>query len=252
MHGAGGARGEKRVDLSGKAIVRLKTHGERFEIVVNPDLAYKFRMDQINEEDEVGLLDILETDVVFFNASKGERASADTLALIFDTENFEIIAERILKTGELQLTAAQREKMTEQKRKQIVAFISRNCVDPKTKLPHPPTRIENAMTQIRVALDPFAAAEVQALEVVRAIRIILPIRMEQVKMALRIPGDFSGKAYGIVKRETTIVRDEWGSDGAWIVMVTLAAGLQASFLEKIGNLCRGREEVKILERSKMG
>jgi ribosome maturation protein SDO1 len=251
MHGAG-ARGEKRVDLSGKAIVRLRTHGERFEIVVNPDLAYKYRHGELQEEDEVGLLDILETDAIFSNASKGERASADTLALIFDTQDFEIIAERILKTGELQLTAAQREKMTEQKRKQIVAFITRNCIDPKTKLPHPPTRIENAMAQVRVPIDPFAAAEAQALEVIHGIRAILPIRMEQVKMALKIPGDFSGKAYGIVKREATITRDEWGSDGSWMVMVTLAAGLQASFLEKIGNLCRGREEVKILERTKLG
>ncbi|MHA2497943.1 MAG: ribosome assembly factor SBDS [Candidatus Hodarchaeales archaeon] len=251
MHGAG-ARGEKRVDLSGKAIVRLKTHGERFEIIVNPDLAYKYRVGEIKEDDEIDLLDILETDAVFTNASKGERAGIDTLALIFDTEDFEIIAERILKTGELQLTASQREKMTEQKRKQIVAFIIRNCVDPKTKLPHPPTRIENAMAQIRVGIDPFAPAEAQALEVVRAIRSILPIRMEQVKMALKIPGEFSGKAYGIVKREATIVRDDWGSDGSWIVMITLAAGLQASFLEKIGNLCRGREEVKILERTKLG
>ncbi len=251
MHGGAGARGEKRVDLSGKAIIRLKTHGERFEIIVNPDLAYKFRGKEL-DEDEFDLRDIFETDVIFTNASKGERASADMLSLIFETDEFESIAKRILKSGELQLTAAQREKLTEQKRKQIVAFINRNCVDPKTKLPHPSTRIENAMGQIRVSIDPFAPAESQAIEVVRALRTLLPIRMELVKIALKIPADFTGKAYGLVKRESTIVRDEWGSDGSWIAMVTLAAGLQASFLEKIANLCRGREEVKILERTKLG
>ena len=251
MHGAG-ARGDKRVDLSGKAIIRLKTHGERFEIVVNPDLAYKYRVSKFTNDEELGLLDILETDAIFSNASKGERASIDTLALIFDTDDFKTIAERILKTGELQLTAAQRDSMTEQKKKQIVTFITKNCIDPKTKLPHPPNRIENAITQVRVSINPFSSVEEQSLDVIRAIRTILPIRLEQVKMALKIPGDFSGKVYGIVKRETTVVQDEWGTDGSWMVIVTLAAGLQASFLEKIANICRGREEVRILERTKLG
>jgi len=72
----------------------------------------------------------------------------------FETTDPLKIADAILKKGTLQLTTEQRRKMTEDKRKQIVDFISRQAVDPKTNLPHPPLRIENAMEQIRYPIDP--------------------------------------------------------------------------------------------------
>jgi ribosome maturation protein SDO1 len=48
------------------------------------------------------------------------------------------IADLILKKGTLQLTTDQRRKMVEDKKRQIIDFISRQAVDPKTNLPHPP------------------------------------------------------------------------------------------------------------------
>ncbi len=65
------------------------------------------------------------------------------------------VADMILKRGTLQLTTEQRRKMVEDKRRQIIDFISRQAVDPKTNLPHPPMRIENAMEQIRYPIDPY-------------------------------------------------------------------------------------------------
>jgi len=61
-----------------------------------------------------------------------------TIAQSFGTTDTLKIADIILKKGVLQLTTEQRRKMVEDKRKQIIDFISRQAVDPKTNLPHPP------------------------------------------------------------------------------------------------------------------
>ena len=59
-----------------------------------------------------------------------------------------------MQKGDLNLTTDQRRKMIEEKRKQIVHFIAKTYVDPRTHLPHPPLRIEQAMKDGRVSVDP--------------------------------------------------------------------------------------------------
>jgi ribosome maturation protein SDO1 len=75
--------------------------------------------------------------------------------------------------------------------------------------------------------------------------------METVKLAVRIPPEFTGKAYGEVKRHAQIQKDEWQKDGSWIAMVTIAAGVQGEFMEHIQGLTKGRAEIKVLERIRL-
>jgi hypothetical protein len=53
--------------------------------------------------------------------------------------------------GELQLTAAERQEKIDKKRKEIVNYIHKYYIDPKTKLPHPVVRIEGAIDEIKVS-----------------------------------------------------------------------------------------------------
>jgi len=66
-----------------------------------------------------------------------------------------IIAEKILQKGDLNLTTEQRRRMTAEKRKQLITFITKTFVDPRSHLPHPPLRIEQAMSDARTSIDPF-------------------------------------------------------------------------------------------------
>ena len=141
-------------------IARISLAGERFEILVHPEKALQYRMGK-----KGSLSDILAIDVVYTDAGKGLRASEASLKKSFGTTDVEKIADVILTKGELQLTAEQRRRLIEDKRKQIVAFISRHCIDPRTGLPHPPARIEQAMAQAKFSIDPFKDAEEQAKEV---------------------------------------------------------------------------------------
>ncbi len=170
--------------------------------------------------------------------------SEDKLQEVFGTTNPIKIASIILKKGTLQLTTEQRKQLVEDKRRQIISVISRQCVDPKTDLPHPPMRIEHAMKQIHFSIDPFRDVEEQAREIIKLLRPILPLKMEQVSVAVRIPPEYASKVYGTVKGFGVIKREQWQADGSWSATVEMPAGLYGPFLEKLGKITRGNLEAK--------
>ncbi|MFX0049823.1 MAG: ribosome assembly factor SBDS [Candidatus Hodarchaeota archaeon] len=242
-------RDARRVDMTGKSIVRVKIQGNRFEIIVNPELALKYKMGLLDET--ITLDEILEVDEIFQNSSKGERAPEDILLHSFETTNRNEIAKVILEKGELNLTAEQRQEFFEKKRKQIVTLLAKTCINPKTRTPHPPTRIENAMKEAKVMIDPSSPAENQLKDIIQQLRRVLPISMETVKLAVKIPPEFTGKAYGEIKRSAQIQKDEWQNDGHWIAVVNVAAGIQGDFMEKVQGMTKGRAEIKVLERIRL-
>jgi len=223
-------------------VARITHDGEHFEILVKPQRAFSYRLGKTTSISEV-----LVTDTIFTDAGKGLRASEDKLQKTFGTTDPIKIAEIILKRGTLQLTTEQRRQLVEDKRKQIISLISRQCVDPRTNLPHPPLRIEQAMEQIHFSIDPFKDAEEQAREIIKLLRPILPLKVEQVSVAVRIPPEYAGKVYGTVKGFGTIKREQWQADGSWFTIVEMPAGLYGPFLEKLGKITRGNLEAKLVE-----
>ena len=101
---------------------------------------------------------------MFGNSSKATRASEESLEKVFHTTDFATVAKKIIEKGEIHLTADQRREMTEEKRRQVINFIARNAVNPQTGHPHPPTRIEMAMEEARVNIDPFKHLDEQVKE----------------------------------------------------------------------------------------
>lgn len=221
-------------------VARMTKDNEHFEVLVKPQKALDYRMGKVS-----GITEVLAAETIYSDANKGTRASEENLRKAFGTTDSLKIAEAILTGGTLQLTTEQRRKMTEDKRKQIIDFISRQSVDPKTNLPHPPTRIENAMEQIRYSIDPFKPVEEQAKEIIKALRIILPLKMEQIALDVTIPSTYSVKAYGSIKSFGTIKREEWRADGSWYGVLEMPAGSYAPFLEKLGEITKGTGEAKI-------
>jgi ribosome maturation protein SDO1 len=137
--------------------------------------------------------------------------------------------------------------MTEEKRKQIVAFLARHCIDPRTGAPHPPLRIEQALSQIRVSIDPFKSTEEQAKTIIEDLRPIIPLKIEQMRVAVKVFAEHAAKAYGAIKNFGTITREEWQKDGSWIGVVEMPAGLYGPFIERLGKLTQGTIQTKILK-----
>jgi ribosome maturation protein SDO1 len=222
-------------------VARLTKDNEHFEVLVKSQKALDYRNGKI-----AGITEVLAAETIFSDANKGTRVAEEQLRKAFGTTDTLKIADAILKKGTLQLTTEQRRKMVEDKRKQIIDFISRQAVDPKTNLPHPPLRIENAMEQIHYPIDPYKPVEEQAKDIVKLLRPILPLKIEQISVGVRIPAEYSARAYGAVKNFGVIRHEEWRSDGSWYGTVEMPAGSYVSFLNKLGEATKGSGEAKIV------
>ena len=223
-------------------IARITHDGEHFEILTKPEPALSYRLGKT-----IPVSQVLATETIFTDAGKGTKASEETLKQVFGTTDPLEIAGVILKKGTLQLTTEQRKQIVEEKRRQIISFISRECIDPKTNLPHPPLRIEQAMKQIRFSIDTSKGIEEQAKEIIKLLRPVIPLKMEKISVAVHIPPEHASKAYGTVKGFGTITREQWRADGSWSAIVEMSAGLYGPFLDKLGKMTRGNMEAKMVK-----
>jgi ribosome maturation protein SDO1 len=231
------------IPLEHSVVARLESFGERFEILVDPDKAALVRQGQpVEIEDVVAALN------VFGNASKATRASDEALMKVFHTTDFNAVARKIIEKGEIHLTADQRKQMIDEKRRQVINFISRNSVNPQTGHPHPAHRIEMAMEEARVNIDPFKHLDEQVKETVKALRPLLPIRFEELRLAVKIPPENAARAYGDIAAASVMEKDEWLKDGSWVCVVRIPAGIQGEFYDLINKLSKGEGQVKILNQ----
>ncbi len=231
------------VRLEDAIVARYEHGGHRFEILVDPNA-----IDDIKSGKIENVVDYLVIDEIFKDAHKGDRASEELVKEVFGTTDVNEVAKTIVKKGQVQLTTEQRRKMLEEKKKRIVMEIARNAINPQTGAPHPPQRIELAMEEAKVHIDPLKSVEEQVPMVLKALRPLIPIRFEKVKIAVKLSGDMYGKAYGEISKMGTILKEEWQSDGSWIGVVEIPAGMQGEFLDVLNKKTHGNVQTKILRR----
>lgn len=227
-------------------IARLDSSGERFEVLVDPKVVWQIRNNE-DMGDNFNILDHMVIDTVFKDSHKGIRASTESLMKVFNRSDIPIIAMDIITKGEIQLTTEQRKVMMENKRKQIIATIVRNAINPKTKTPHPPQRIELALNEAKIAIDPFKPVDAQVQEIMKKLQPILPIRFEKLIIAIRLTGEDYGKCYSDIKNFGSITKEEWQKDGGWIGLLEIPAGLKGDFIDKMNSKTKGEAEIKLIE-----
>ena len=227
--------------LDNSITAHMEINGERFEVMVDPDLALAYRLGQKKE-----LNNVLTVDEVFKNFRKGERHTTSSLQKAFGTTDVVAIAERIIRNGELALTTEQKRKMLEEKRKQIIAILMRECIDPRTGAPHTQLRLEQSMEAARVHIDGFKDAASQVEDVMKALRPIIPLKVERVRVAVKVPPEFAQRMYGTLKGYG-IQKEEWARDGSLIVVLEMPAGMQGEFYDKINRATAGAAETKMMK-----
>src|SRR3989337_1635667 len=224
-------------------VARIEKAGERCEVLVKPEA-----VQQIRDGKEIDVLANLAIDTIFRDAHKGSKASSEKMKEFFETEDPLEVAKVLIKKGEIQLTTEQRRQMQEQKRRQIVQSIAANAINPQTGAPHPPQRIEIAMEEAKVHVDPFKGVEEQVKDVLSALRPLIPIRFEKVRIAVKLSAEDSAKCYGDLKSFGAILKEEWSPAGAWIGVVEMPAGMQTDFFERLNAKTKGNVETKILKQ----
>ncbi len=220
-----------------KAIIaKLMKDGKEFEILVDPEMAYAFR-----EGKSVSVANMLAVDHVYKDSHKGIAASSSDIQKIFKTDNIEEIAKIILKSGEIQLTTEIKRKKLEEKRLRIAEFISKNALDPQTKRPHPQQRILNAMEQAKVHVDVFKSVDEQIEPVLEGLRKVMPISLEKIKLEIKVPAEFAGRCFGLLKSFGT--EPQWQKDGSLYAMLTIASGLKDEVFNKLNAITHGEAEI---------
>jgi len=68
------------VDLEEAIVARLESHGETFEVLIDPKV-----VNHLKEGKDVDLIDYMVIDEIFKNARKGTRASEEKLREVFGT-----------------------------------------------------------------------------------------------------------------------------------------------------------------------
>ncbi len=225
-------------------IARLEVAGHRFEILVNPEPAYRLR-----EGGRVDIDEVLVSEDIYTDLRRAHRASPDLLRKVFGTTDVKKIAVEIIKRGQIQITAQQRRRMLEAKKKQIIQFLARNTIDARTKLPIPPQRIEAAMEQAGVGVDPFKPVEAQIPHILRALKRVIPIKMARALLRVRIPARYSGRLYSMLPRLGEVKKTEWKTDGSLVAEIEIPAGMQGEVIDKISKATRGEAEVQVVSVS---
>jgi len=231
------------ISLDEAVTARLESHGARFEVLVDPDAALAIKRGEFDGD----LEDVIAADDVFEDASRGDRPAENDLEEVFGTTDpLEIIPE-VIKRGEIQITAEQRREMQEQKHRQLIDTIARNAVNPQQDdAPHPPERIERALEQADFSVDPMEPVESQVDDALDALRPVLPIRFEEVTIAVQLPAEYAGSGQAKVREFGDLEREEWQADGSWVGVLTFPAGMQNDFYELVNEVSSGEADTRII------
>jgi ribosome maturation protein SDO1 len=232
------------ISLDEAVTARLESHGERFEVLVDPDAALAIKRGEFDGD----LTDVIAAEDIFEDASRGDRPPENALEEVFDTTDPIEIIPQVIERGEIQITADQRREMQEQKHRELINRIARNAVNPQMDdAPHPPERIESALQETDFRVDPMDPVETQVDDALDALRPVIPIRFDTVTVAVQLPTDYAGSGQAKIRQFGDLEREEWQPDGSWIGVVSFPAGMQNDFYDLVNEVSSGEAETQIVK-----
>ena len=215
------------VSLDDAVLARLEKGGKRYEALVDPDLVEQWKEDASTIE----LDDFMAMDEIFHDARAGERPTEEALMNTFQTLDVEAILNIILEKGSIQLTTAQRKARVENMRQQIIHHIHSQAIDPKSKSPHPRTRIELALDESKYSVDPFKRLEDQVKDAIAKLKPLIPLSFEAARLAFRIPGSAYGGVSQLLRPYQK--KEQWLENGDWACIVELPAGMKGDIIGQV-------------------
>ena len=228
------------VSLDNAVLARLEKGGKRYEALVDPDLVEQWKEDSSS----IQLDEFMAMDEIFHDARAGERPTEEALMNAFETLDVETILKFILDKGSIQLTTSQRKARVEHMRQQIIHHIHSQAIDPKSKSPHPRTRIELALQESKYSVDPFKRLEEQIKDAIAKLKPLIPLSFESVRLAFRVPGS----AYGSVSQllRTYQKKEGWLENGDWACVIEIPAGMKGDI---IGQVLKRSNDAEVKELS---
>lgn len=229
------------VDVDKAVVAKYKSNGKTFEILVDSNSATDMKNGK-----KIDVVDVLAAEKIFADASKAREASPTELETVFGTSDVLEVAKKIIMKGDVPQSAQHKKEEQDQKLKKIVYLIHRNAIDSQQDTPIPSERIEDAMRQAKVKIDPAKSAEEQLYDVMHKLRPVIPIRFAVKELQIRVSPQYARKAYGVIKPFGKMVQEEWAGDGALVCVIQIPGGLEDEFYNKLNEVTHGNNQVEII------
>lgn len=111
------------------------------------------------------------------------------------------------------MSIQERREAVEKKRVEIVNYIHKHYIDPKTNKPHPIVRIENALADSKARYDPDQPTEDQANALVDKMLKILPLKRSDMEGVVKVAHQYVGVVSGILKKYCQDINESYDSEG---------------------------------------
>lgn len=170
-----------QVRLTNVAVVRLRKHGKRFEVACFRNKILNWRSGV-----ETDINEVLQTEAIFENVSKGKLVSAKDLKCCFGTADTKMIARLILEKGELQVSDKEREAVMDALFKDIATLAAERLFNRRTGLAVSTSLVANALTTLGFSVAVDVNAKRQSLKAIELILRQMPDDFARTQMLLRI------------------------------------------------------------------
>lgn len=159
----------------------MQRHGKRFEVA-----CYRNKILNYRQGIERDLSEVLQTDRVFTNVSKGQFASSKDLQMAFGTTDQEAVCKIILDSGQIQVSDLERNATLENTTREVANMVANKCVHPVSNRQYTVTQIRDAMKKAEFSVQPVSSRSVkqQFLDCVKAIQEKRVLDIQRAKMEL--------------------------------------------------------------------
>lgn len=222
--------------------VKYKKAGENFEVLVDFDKLNEYKKDQ----EKVSVFDVLADEKVFKDQKKGELASENDLEKHFKTNNQEEILKQILLEGECQIPTAYKNKLRDEKKIQVINYISENANNPQTKGKYARSLIEGEIEKLRYNYSLTQDYIHQANEVLKLLKRVMPIAITKSTMQIRIPGEHCGNFYGAFRKMGKITKEKFDDSGNLCLEMEVSDSVIEDVIEYIKSKSNNEAEYVVM------
>ena len=211
--------------LTNVAIIRYAHAGKRFELAAYPSKVVNYRAGV-----ETNLSEVLQSESIFMNVSKGELASASDLMKAFDTDDQVVVAKIILAKGALQQSTLERAHSTTNMTNQLVTMLAVRCVNADTGRVFTESALVGMLKESGFNVNLTKDIKVVFLEAVKLLK-AKGCRIERARMRLRVAGN--GPFIAEVRSVDDVIVEEVGEGTgtakgtSFLVFTIPPAGYQA-------------------------
>ena len=170
-----------QVRLTNVAVVRLSRGGHRFEVA-----CYRNKIVNYRQGTETDLTEVLQTERIFTNVSKGQFANSKILKKCFETSDEEEVCRFILANGDVQVSDQERAAQLESTAREVASMVSEKCVHPISRRPYTMPQIRDGMKSAGFMVHPNRNIKQQFLDCVRLLQEKQVLDIERAKMKLAI------------------------------------------------------------------